>query len=938
MRKIISLLLLISSASVYSSTIWQRKIVNYERNQYKAGFQNWMMTQSDKGWIYSANSNGLLEFDGVNWSLYPVRNKLLRSVKIIDKKIYVGGSTEFGYFEPNERGFLLYKSLSANTKDWGGEVWNIQSGTDKIYFVSDRHVHVYNKKSAELVTINVTSKIDCSALINDVLHIGTPDGVFYMKGTVFLLLSTSALLKNQKLVSILPYESKILVTTAWSGLYLLDKESILKMSSIADDFIAKNQLFCTSVSGTKIVLGSVQNGVFLFDPHEPTYKEAFNIDNGLTNNTALSTFFDKDQNLWLGLDKGLSYIDLKSPKRPLFSIVSPIGTGYCTMEYNGGIYLGTNQALYRLDMDGYHLIKGSEGQIWSMDIIDNTLFSSGDNGILVISPTETYKINIPGTWETHPLKADRNRLIAATYSGLIVIEKVGGRWALSHVIPGFYDSSRGFIEDDESYTFWVALPGRIQKVKFDQTLTKIIDRKSYPLPIRENVIFRKIDNNLVICADDGIYKYSSITDGFDHYTELESMLDGNKYYEYLFVDESKNIWYVSNGLLKMLPYTSGGYKGRTFNWGLSDELISSYENVFLMSDRSAIVAVDNSFVKIDLSRSALEPNPLKVHIKKLTSSQNDSIISYGDARKAITLPYSLNSVRIYFLATDFTHSSDILYTYRLCGVDNEWSAPSSNPLKEYTNLTEGRYVFEVKAYLSGEDPSSSEITTLTFTIRPPWYRSIFAYLVYFLLVMSFFFVLYKKTIGKQKKIIYQKGEELIAQSKRYEEESMMKDQEIYELQNENLKTELKYKTQELNGYILNVIRKNEMLEDVKKNAESISRAIDEDRDQSTIRQKVVRLISQINSNIERDDDFEIFQSNFDIIHQDFFKLLDEKFPGLTRNDKILCAYLNMNMSTKEIAPLLNISVRGVEVNRYRLRKKMNLDRDVNLSDFLNDLK
>ena len=66
MRKIISLLLLISSASVYSSTIWQRKIVNYERNQYKAGFQNWMMTQSDKGWIYSANSNGLLEFDGVN--------------------------------------------------------------------------------------------------------------------------------------------------------------------------------------------------------------------------------------------------------------------------------------------------------------------------------------------------------------------------------------------------------------------------------------------------------------------------------------------------------------------------------------------------------------------------------------------------------------------------------------------------------------------------------------------------------------------------------------------------------------------------------------------------------------------------------------------------------------------------------------------------------
>ncbi len=64
----------------------------------------------------------------------------------------------------------------------------------------------------------------------------------------------------------------------------------------------------------------------------------------------------------------------------------------------------------------------------------------------------------------------------------------------------------------------------------------------------------------------------------------------------------------------------------------------------------------------------------------------------------------------------------------------------------------------------------------------------------------------------------------------------------------------------------------------------------------------MRLISQIDSNIEHDDDFEVFQSNFDLIHKDFFKQLDEKFPELTRNDKILCAYLNMNLSTKEIAP------------------------------------
>ena len=149
---------------------------------------------------------------------------------------------------------------------------------------------------------------------------------------------------------------------------------------------------------------------------------------------------------------------------------------------------------------------------------------------------------------------------------------------------------------------------------------------------------------------------------------------------------------------------------------------------------------------------------------------------------------------------------------------------------------------------------------------------------------------------------------------------------------------LHYKTQELSGYILNIVRKNEMLEDVRKNVMSISKSLDENKQPTIIKQKVVRLITQINNNIDHDKDFEIFQSNFNLIHKDFFHLLDNKYPNLTRNDKILCAYLKMNLTSKEIAPLLNISIRGVEVSRYRLRKKMNLDKDLNLSDFLHYLK
>lgn len=926
-----------------SSSVWQRRIINYERSEYKAGFQNWMVAQTSNGWIYCANSTGILEFDGVNWSLYPIRNKVVRSLKPIDNRIYIGGSTEFGYAQHDEKGLLTYRSLSDKTQNWGGEVWNIEDNGNIIYFLSERDIHVYNKNGEGIITINTNTKIDCSTLYKGTLYIGTIDGILYLnKNNNLELLQSSEELKGNKLVSLRPYNEDMLVTSAQRGLYFINKDSIKKIRSIADDFIDKNQLFSTAITGSKVTLGSVQSGIFIFDLKDPTYKEEFNLNNGLKNNTVLSCFFDRDENLWLGLDKGLSYINLNSPVRPLFSTISPIGTGYSSIIYNDEIYFGTNQALYKLDNNNnYQLIKNSEGQIWSIDIIENTLFSSGDNGIMVISPTETYKISLQGAWETHPLAADKSKLIVATYSGFHILKEENGRWIYSHKVPEFFDSSRGFIEDEEPYTFWIAnANGQIHRVTFDSEFRKIINRKIYLLnntSFDANIIFRIIDNNLVICTNDGIIQYSRITDSFGQYTQLESMLEGAKYYEYLFVDRYKNIWFVTDNNLKMLPYSEGKYKGIIYNWGLSSELIDSYENVYMVDSNTAIVSVDNAFVKIDLSKKDNESYPLNTYIRRITSTRNDSILSYGINEKKLSIPYFLNSIKIHFGTTCYERPSDILYTFRLKGMDENWSIPSSNTLKEFTNLREGKYTFEVKAFIGGNFDSTN-ITSISFTVNPPWYRSSLAYLLYIIIIVVVMLVLYKKTIGKQKRIIDEKGKELIAQTKRYEEETKLKDQEIYELQNENLKNELKYKTQELNGYILNILRKNEMLEEVKRSALNISKAIDEENQIPAIKRKVMRLVSQINSNIEHDTDFKVFESNFDLIHQNFFVKLDEKFPGLTRNDKILCAYLNMNLSTKEIAPLLSISVRGVEVNRYRLRKKMNLDRDTNLSEFLQSFK
>lgn len=932
------------SIPLNSTSMWGREIVNFERSQYKGGFQNWMITQSNNKWMYFANSNGLLEFDGVNWTTYPIRNNILRSAKFLNNKIYVGGSSEFGYFMIDAKGALTYHSLSEKAKNWGGEIWNIEQDKSNIYFLGERYMHIYNEKNGGLVTLRTEKKIDCSVVYDGVLYLGTSDGIFYLSDhnrLVFMKLSES--LKGDKIISLLPYKDQILVTTAKSGLYLMNATEIKKLQTVADDFVRENQLFSTAVQGSKIALGSVQSGVLVFDLDDPNYKEMFNLDNGLKNNTVLSCYFDEDKNLWLGLDKGLSYINLNSPIRPLFATISPIGTGYASMRYQGDIYLGTNQALYKLLKNGrYELVKDSEGQIWSLDIIDDKLFASGDNGVLIISPTEKYKISIPGAWETRALKGRKDLLIVATYSGFHVLKFENNKWVYSHKMPDFTDSTRGFIEDDEPNTFWsVNTNSKIQRVTYNPSLDKKISQKEYHIQGTDfdaNVVFRIIDNNITVCSRNGIFQYSRISDSFDRYTQLESMLEGAKYYEFLYLDQFNNIWFVSDNNLKMRPFSEGKYAEVSYHWGLSSVLINGYENVYMLDNETAIVAVDNAFVRIDLSVDKNKTLPrVATQIRDIVYSKNDSILCFGNSDESLVLPYDLNSIKINFSTTCYQFAKDVVYSYRLKGADNEWSLPSAYTEKEYTNLKEGKYVFEVKSYIEGK-PDSENIASISFEIRPPWYRSLWANIFYTFVFLLFLFFVYRKTIGKQKKIIHQKGEELINQTKRFEEETKQKDQEIYELHNKNLQNELSYKTQELNGYILNILRKNEILEDVKKNAFNISKAIDENKQPNVIKQRIMHLITQINDNIEHDIDFKVFESNFDIIHQDFFKLLDESFSGLTRNDKVLCAYLKMNLSSKEIAPLLNISVRGVEVNRYRLRKKMNLDRDVNLSEYLNNLK
>ena len=218
---------------------------------------------------------------------------------------------------------------------------------------------------------------------------------------------------------------------------------------------------------------------------------------------------------------------------------------------------------------------------------------------------------------------------------------------------------------------------------------------------------------------------------------------------------------------------------------------------------------------------------------------------------------------------------------------------------------------------------SENIASYSFTISRPWYLSVLALILYFFTLVILFFGIHKL----YKSYYTQKQMNLLSVEKRKQKRKKLKTaKELAQIRNEKLKSEIESKNRELAVATMSMIKKNELLNSIK--------------DQLIIADnpsKIKSVISTINKNINNDDDWKFFQEAFNNADKDFLKKIKEKHQELTANDLRLCAYLRLNLSSKEIAPLLNISVRSVEVKRYRLRKKMDLPHENGLVNYILEL-
>jgi ligand-binding sensor domain-containing protein/DNA-binding CsgD family transcriptional regulator len=932
-------------------------VQNYTKAQYQSGNQNWSVTRDEHGIMYFGNAEGMLTFDGRYWQLYHMPNGLIvRTVASDGKgKIYAGGFGEFGYWENNKQGFLRYNSLiHLIPKIYlpNEEIWKIYIDGDSVIFQSFGSIYIY--ANGKITTIRAPKPF--LFLFNANHHYFVEEvnsGLFELKGNHLDYVNGSNILGNSGILSILPFQNgKYIVGTANNGLFIYDGKSFSPWANQANDFLKTYQLNNGVLIPNKyIAYGTILNGVVVMDTAGNVVQH-INKSSGLQNNTVLSLFIDAEQNLWAGLDNGVDRIELNSPLYFHFDKTGRFGTVYSSIIFNKKIYLGTNQGLFYSDwITGnsnpllqtfdFKLIPGSQGQVWNLSLQDGKLLCGHNEGTYQVNDNTISKISqVNGGWTIK--KLNQNLLIQGTYTGLVIYRNdAGGNWVFDHKIEGFGEPSR-YVEQDAKGQIWVSHAYKgVYKITLSSDLKRVVSKKYYDkrsgLFDSYNVNVFNLDNRIVFSSDDGFYVYDDISDKFERYQQLNKMLGTFASSNKIIAATGKKYWFINHGRVALANLSIPGklsIDSNRFN-ALNGQMVQHYENINLITNSIYLISVDDGFVIFN-DDDALLNNKIRLPEVLIRKVENitDKITTIGESnisKDNVEIPFNRNNIRITY-SLPYYRQSKIKFQYYLDGYSKEWSDWTLQSQKEFTNLGQGGYKFSVRAKI--DDENVSPATVLTFTILPPWYASRYAMFFYLLLVLLLYYVIrhyYRLKLKRHQHYIHEKlhteKEEFLKQ------EAIANEQQIVKIKNEQLQADLAGKSRELANSAMNLVYKNELLQKI---SEEIAHL--KDNSGKPLADEQLRKIQKvIDEGMNDERDWNVFESSFNEAHENFFKKLKIGHPDLVPNDLKLCAYLRMNMSSKEMASLLNISLRGVEIRRYRLRKKLNLEHDKNLTEFLIEL-
>ncbi|WP_299578400.1 triple tyrosine motif-containing protein [uncultured Sunxiuqinia sp.] len=933
-------------------------IQHFSKQEYRGSAQNWHIASNQSNFMYFANNDGVLEFDGNHWQLYGLPNRsIVRALQIDDNgRIYVGQQNDFGYMEPDAKGELQYRSLldlvAVDERNFE-EIWCIHLTSFGVVFQSYTHLFIYRNEA--IVSVPLSNRIRFSFYVNGHLWVQDEvDGLCeYRQGHFFKLKGLDEL-DDKEIWAILPvYNNRVLIGTANHGVYSYDGEKLTPWKGPANDFLLENQIFsATRFNEAYYAFGTIQGGLLITDESGQIIQHV-NKKKGLQNNTILSIGADQEGNLWLGLDNGIDYIDVGSPFTFMFD-PEGLGATYTSLVHNGKLYVGTNHGLYvkdwpedvTIDPKGFRLIPKTIGQVWYLGVHNGVVLCGHDNGTYEIAGETARMISdVRGAWIFIELMQNDDYLLGGNYNGLTLFRKTadGQSWEFVTQVKDFSESSK-LMAQDENGDIWMSHGFKgVFRMRLNEALDRVVHYDFYNsndgLPSDIYINLMTIKGDILFTSPNGIYTYDQALNRFERSVEYNKLFGEGNNVDYIKEDQYNNIWFIGEngpGVLRFLE--DGSYTKVVGPFEkIAGLTISGFQHINVVDMEHTFISLEDGLAHYSPSYQPKKDRQEQVYIREVVNQLNQkrfhpNLMDENFPEDSLAFKFKGNNLKFVYSSPDYKNLNRIRFSYFLENYSTEWSEWSEEASSEFMNLREGDYTFKVKTV--NPFGHESQPASFSFSIKPPWYRSALAWFVYMLsglllIAAIIWWVYYRMQVSKRKERL-KNLQEYRKRIHQYQREVLVSEREIVKLRNEKLRGKMIHLDKELANQTMSLVQKNKFMGKLKTELKSLQTLVTD----STVKSKISLIISRIDREFDNKKQQELFETYFDEVHEDFFKRLTEKFPTLTPREQKLCAYIKMNISTKEIATLQNISSRGVEIGRYRLRKKLGLDRDTNLSSFI----
>jgi DNA-binding CsgD family transcriptional regulator len=911
-------------------------IKNFAPSDYGAGIQNIDFAQNRDLDLFVANNLGVLSFNGITWEKHAFSTgKKQRSLAFDEhlNRLYSGSQGEFGYFEDNWRYVSLVDKIPPGFEDFD-EVWDVLVVDSRVYFCTFQGIYVFEGDSVSV--IQREGGFDRSFIAGNRLFAQSPSGALFEIDGLELTPISGPSVRSQVVAGVVRLETGYVVFYNSGKIESLDSPEAKRPYDELSKVLAGNYVnHVIRISDGRIVISTQRAGVFIYD--QPTNQiENISVSDGLISNACLRVFQDYGGNLWVGMQNGIALIDIDSPLRLINQDIELQGSGYEAFELDEGMYYSTSNGIYfqaQGDTKGKFL-PGTEGPAYGMQWISGKLYAGHHTGLFLLERGRAIRrASCNGLWHVKPLRSNPLFAIGGTYSGLQLF-KMDAQGTLRDAgkIDGFNESSR-FFEEDRRGRIWV---GQYYKGLYVITLTDSMSKAavtkvsdSHPLPLQQYIFLSLIDDQLYICTTKGVYRLDQATDKIVE-DELFTKTLGKNWVYLLVQDKLQNVYVYSEthvGVFKKVSPENYVYVPSSLfqlRQSFNNDLLSISRNI----KNGVLFNANEGFIRYNPEREGAISIASEPLIGRVYSVAEDSLLYFrmpfgARPEKIAPIRITEGSRVVQFIVEPFKFKDvgNQQFRYHLRGFDEDYGAWTTAGIKEYTNLKVGSYVFHVQTF-----NSRGEIITglpVVIEVSPSFYKGPLARLFYFLLICFILYLLYR--FQRQ---YYRAKQSRLEQAR--QQELAQKQKELQELREAQVQSELGHLNSLLAASAMNLVVKNEFMESIKEEIRQ-AKLTDKAEDQQ---RALEHIIKEIDTTLRVQEDWKQFEVRFDKVHGDFLKRLTAEFTELTPGEQKLCAFLRLNMDTKEIANLMGISLRGVEVTRYRLRKKFRLETQQNLAKFI----